>query len=66
MDDARTTPISGALFAINMLVATEGGGTYTFSELREDLEATGFAEIEVLRRDEYMNSVVGARKVSGA
>ncbi len=66
MDDARTTPISGALFAINMLVATEGGGTYTFSELREDLEAAGFAEIEVLRRDEYMNSVVGARKVSGA
>lgn len=66
MDDGRTTPIMGALFAINMLVATEGGGTYTFNDLREDLEAAGFTEIEVLRRDEGMNSVLGARKVSGA
>ena len=51
---------------IALPVDSVGGGTYTFNELREDLEAAGFTEIEVLRRDEYMNSVVGARKVSGA
>ena len=45
MEEDRTRPVAGALFAINMLVATEGGGTFTFAELREDLEAAGFAEV---------------------
>ena len=43
MEEDRTRPVAGALFAVNMLVATEGGGTFTFAELREDLEAAGFA-----------------------
>jgi len=60
MDDSRTSPVAGALFAVNMLVATEGGNAYTFAELREDLQATGFAHATVLRRDESMNSVVRA------
>jgi hypothetical protein len=50
------------LFAVNMLVATEGGGTYTFEELREDLEAAGFAGAAVARQDESMNSVLVAEK----
>lgn len=62
MDDARTSPAYGALFAVNMLVATESGGTFTFSELREELEAAGFVEVTVLRHDEAMDSVVSARK----
>jgi precorrin-6B methylase 2 len=62
MDRSRTSPASGALFAINMLVATEGGGTFTFDELREDLEAAGFADVDLLRRDEWMNSIIRAVK----
>lgn len=62
MDESRTQPIAGALFAVNMLVATEGGGTFTFTELREDLEAAGFTRAVILRQDQAMNSVVGAMK----
>jgi len=62
MDPSRTSPVSGALFAINMLVATEGGGTFTFDELREDLEAAGFADVDLLRSDEWMDSIIRAVK----
>lgn len=62
MDENRTRPVMGALFALNMLVATEGGGTFTFNELREDLESAGFGQVAVARRDDAMNSVVLARK----
>lgn len=62
MDQSRTWPVAGALFAVNMLVSTEGGGTFTFEELRQDLEAAGFGEATALRRDEGMNSVFVARK----
>jgi len=55
MNPSHTAPPRGALFAINMLVNTPGGGTFTFDELREDLEAAGFAEVELLREDEFMN-----------
>ena len=62
MDATRTLPVAGALFAINMLVATEGGGTFTFEELAEDLSAAGFVETTVVRQDEGMSSLVAARK----
>ncbi len=62
MDGSRTTPAAGALFAIHMLLATEAGGTFTFNELREDLEDAGFTGVQVLRRDDGMNSIIGATK----
>jgi len=65
MDATRTRPAAGALFAVNMLVATAGGGTFTFEELREDLEAGGFVRPTVVRRDEGMNSIVVAGKPAG-
>jgi len=63
MDDSRTRPVYGAMFAINMLVATQGGGTYTFNEFQEDLSAAGFTNVKLLIRDDYMNSVVCANKL---
>jgi precorrin-6B methylase 2 len=63
MDPFHTSPVGGALFAVNMLVATEGGGTYTFDEYREDLCAAGFAEVTLVHRDELMSSLIRARKV---
>ena len=62
MEEDRTRPVAGALFAVNMLVATEGGGTFTLAELREDLEAAGFAEVALARQDEAMNAIVVAKK----
>jgi precorrin-6B methylase 2 len=63
MDASRTRPTAGALFAVNMLVGTEGGATFTFAELQADLEAAGFAPPMVMRRDEAMNSVVVAERL---
>jgi hypothetical protein len=62
METDRTQPAAGALFAVNMLVATEGGGTFTFDEVREDLESAGFVQAKVIRKDEGMNAIVVARK----
>jgi predicted O-methyltransferase YrrM len=64
MDSSRTSPVEGTLFAVNMLVATEGGGTFTFDELHDDLAAAGFADAELIRLDEAMNSLVRAIKPS--
>lgn len=62
MDASRTAPASGALFAVNMLVATEGGNSYTLDEFRDDLAGAGFAEVEQIHEDAGMNSLVQARK----
>jgi SAM-dependent methyltransferase len=66
MDPSRTRPPMGALFAVNMLVGTRGGGTYTFDELREDLQAMGYTDAKLLRWGEVMDSIVTARKPSPA
>jgi precorrin-6B methylase 2 len=62
MDPSHTSPEGGALFAVNMLVATEGGGTYTFDEYRQDLCEAGFGEVILVHRDEFMNSLIRAEK----
>jgi hypothetical protein len=62
MDESRTYPVAGVFFAVNMLVATPGGGTFTFNELGEDLSSAGFTDIRLLRKGEIMDSVVSARK----
>jgi predicted O-methyltransferase YrrM len=64
MDNSRTSPVAGALFALNMLVATDGGGTYTFEEYRQDLEHAGFENPVLLHQDEFMNSLIRADKNS--
>lgn len=62
MDPSRTTPVAGALFAVNMLAATPGGGTWTMDEYRQDLEAAGFTAVRLLRRDEGMHSIIAAHR----
>ena len=62
MEANHTQPVAGALFAVNMLVATQGGGTFTFAELREDMAAAGFIRAAIMRRDKAMNAVVIAQK----
>jgi predicted O-methyltransferase YrrM len=61
MNPDRTRPRDGALFAVNMLCGTPGGGTYTFPEVREDLKAAGFTRVRLLRKgDDRMNGIVEA------
>ncbi|HPD29578.1 MAG TPA: methyltransferase [Phycisphaerae bacterium] len=62
MNDDHTAPPGGAMFAVNMLVNTEGGGTYSLSEYRQDLEASGFKDVRLLREDPWMNSVIRASR----
>jgi hypothetical protein len=62
MEPCRTRPTDGALFAINMLVNTESGGTFTFEEYAEDLRAAGFADPQLAVKHEAMNSVIVASK----
>lgn len=62
MDEERTRPPGGAIFAINMLVNTRGGDTYTFSEVRTDLKKAGFSEAEMIRTGVDMDCVVRAVK----
>ncbi len=60
MEESRTAPLAGALFAVNMLVATAGGGTYTLAEIRDDLQSAGFSDVQLVRPDEGMHAVISA------
>lgn len=62
MNEQRTWPPEGALFAINMLVNTAGGDTYTFLEVAQGLKEAGFTDIRLLRSGERMDCVVAAVK----
>jgi precorrin-6B methylase 2 len=62
MDSSHTSPLSGALFAVNMLAGTDGGGTYSFDEYSQDLHEAGFGEAVLVHRDEAMSSLIRAQK----
>ncbi len=64
MERDRTSPVSGALFAINMLVNTRGGNTYTFREIKKDLKTCGFTGIRLLHTGDRMDGLVEATKPS--
>ena len=58
----RTQPKSGALFAINMLVAQNGGNSYTFAEIAAALTEAGFERARLLNPDTQMDGLVDAVK----
>jgi ubiquinone/menaquinone biosynthesis C-methylase UbiE len=62
MSPDRTWPRDGAIFAINMLVGTSGGGTYTYEEIETGLRQAGFEQIRLLKQGEHMDAVVEAIK----
>ena len=62
MSPDRTLPRDGAIFAINMLVGTSGGGTYTFGEIEAGLREAGFERIRLMKQGEHMDAVVEAFK----
>jgi len=60
MERDRTRPRAGALFAVNMLVGTALGDTYTFDEIRTGLDRAGFVRVHALRAGEQMDALVEA------
>lgn len=62
MEPDRTQPKEGALFAVNMLVSTAGGRTYTYEEIRACLEQAGFVKVRLLQKGEHMDALVEAFK----
>lgn len=62
MDESRTNPPAGTVFALNMLVGTHGGDTYTFREVRDALEKAGFSGVKLLRTGPKMDCLVEATK----
>ena len=65
MSPDRTRPPRGALFAVNMLVGTPGGRTYTFEEIRDELTTAGFLSVRLIQEDDgRMNGLVAGLKPS--
>jgi hypothetical protein len=62
MEPDRTRPKDGAIFAINMLVNTAGGSTYTFAEISNWLMQAGFVNVRLLKDGEHMDALVEAFK----
>ncbi len=62
MSEDRLFPRAGTLFAVHLLMCTDGGNTYTYSEIRRGLEAAGFADIRLVQDGERMNGIIEAFK----
>ncbi len=62
MASDRTSPKEGAIFAVNMLIATSGGSTYTYEEIKEALAGAGFTRIRLMQKGEHMDGLVEAFK----
>ncbi|MDX9820396.1 MAG: methyltransferase [Syntrophales bacterium] len=60
MEPDRTAPRDGAVFAVNMLVNTAGGSTYTFAEIKNWLEEAGFSRVRLLKAGEHMDALIEA------
>jgi SAM-dependent methyltransferase len=60
MSPDRTAPRAGAFFAVNMLVGTREGGTFTFEEISSWLAEAGFVRPRLMRAGERMDGLVEA------
>ncbi len=61
MNNDRTQPVSGAVFAINMLVGTESGDCFTELEVTEMLTAAGFKNISRIEFDSGLSQVIAQK-----
>ena len=62
MAEDRTRPRDGAIFAVNMLLGTTGGNTFTFEEIKAGLKKAGFVHIRLFQEGEHMDALVEAFK----
>jgi 2-polyprenyl-3-methyl-5-hydroxy-6-metoxy-1,4-benzoquinol methylase len=59
MNDDRTIPLAGAIFAINMLVGTDEGTTYTEKEIIEWMTSAGVNNFELINAGEGNGLLIG-------
>jgi 2-polyprenyl-3-methyl-5-hydroxy-6-metoxy-1,4-benzoquinol methylase len=59
MNEDRTSPAAGAIFAINMLVGTAEGTTYTENEVTKWMTSAGINNIELINAGEGNGLMVG-------
>ena len=52
LDKDHTTPLSGALFSVNMLVSNDGGRSYSPDEISTWLIHAGFSDIQIIRQSD--------------
>ena len=62
MEPDRTHPKEGAIFAVNMLLGTPGGSTYTYEEIKSGLSQAGFVHIHLVKKGSHMDALVEAFK----
>ncbi len=62
MSDDHTAPRPGAVFAINMLVRTAGGSTYSYADCETGLREAGFDKISLIQAGRGMDGLVEAIK----
>ena len=62
MDEERLRPAFGALFAINMLVSTPQGDSYTEREIKSWLDQSGFVELQRIEADGSTSIIQGVKQ----
>ncbi|MCK9423631.1 MAG: acetylserotonin O-methyltransferase [Bacteroidales bacterium] len=62
MNDDRTEPAAGAIFAINMLVGTDHGDTYTEKEISFWMEKAGLSEVRIQTTPSGIQLMTGIKK----
>jgi precorrin-6B methylase 2 len=61
LDETRTAPRNAAVFAVNMLVNTEGGNSYTAGEYRRWMKDAGFGSIRFRRLSPHSDFLLGTK-----
>ena len=61
-NDERTGPPFPVIFALNMLVHTAEGDTYTLAEYRAWLQEAGFAKVETADIGSHSPLIVASKK----
>jgi len=62
LEDSRVAPPWTAQFSVNMLVNTEGGKSYTFTEMKDLLARAGFGGLETVEIARNSMVIVGRRE----
>ena len=62
MNNERTEPVTGAVFAINMLVGTESGDCFTEEEVSEMFRVAGFTKITKIELEAGLSQMIAEKK----
>ena len=62
MNDAKTEPVQGAIFSINMLVGVEGGDCYSENEVSTWMRNAGFSDILKVELEAGIGQVIAVKK----